>query len=348
MTWLKYGEWFKRTGLVLLSASVVLGASACNDDDKTQSTTTPPTTTQALVTDPVVQVTEADLPAIQAYIESCVNGPFREYVTFPDFFEVSQLPPVVFAGSNLLREATLALGSVSFPRSSYQQYLQRNFNPELTLPANANYQIAYDQAADSFNSYYEPDKRNFTPFSFWLDASLSQEGTDIYFDAYEISYEYVNADSGREERDNPIARMVCDEVTIGFSAPIARRDLHLIDHRPLAKTRYTLQASLDGGYNLISKTKLKRDNAYKASALEMFEDVRATRGMSVKLNKSRLNVRAWATQDSEIVGTLDEGTKLWYINPLPETGFVIGAPAARSAVFNYNLGFGFLSANFVG
>ncbi len=305
----------------------------------------PSSTTEAA---PLITLTAADIPEIEAYISSCVNGPFREYTEFPDFIAVQQLPLVIFSGSQLLLNAAEEVGTDHFSRSNYEQLLQENFNPDITLPLNADYVLAYDKESDSFRSDYEIDLRNFTPSSFWLDPELSQEGQDIYYDAYEFNYEYVNAESGREERENPIARMVVDEVTVGFSAPIVRKDLHLIDHRPLAKTRYTLRLNKSGGYYMVSKTKLSRDAAYKASAAKEFNDVKARTGSAFRLGGNRLNIRDWASDDAQIIGTLEEGTWIWFVDPLPTTGFYLGAPAALYDVFDYSLGFGFMHSQYVG
>lgn len=296
---------------------------------------------------PSIVLGEKDLPGIKSYIDSCVNGPFREYETFPDFISVQQLPAVIFSGSELLLKACASVGLDSFTRSHYEQYLKEHFHPDITLPSNADYIFGYDAEEDSFRTDYEISKRNYRPFSTWLEPELSQNGEDIYFDSYELNYEFVNAETGRDEKDNPLARMVIDGVTVGFSAPIARRDLHLIDHRPLAKTRYTLRMNFDGSYYMVSKTKLGRDEAYKKAASELFNSLEAVPVNANLRGGNKLDVRDWASDSANLLGTLQDGTFIWYVNVLPSTGYYLGAPAAKSAVFNYKLGFGFMKAGFL-
>lgn len=343
---------FGHLTLALSLALVMVLGAACGNGDQTKNTLKEASGTTAAVSTeapkPAVTISGKDLPRVEKYIASCVNGPFREYTDFPDFMSVKQLPPVIFSGSELLRKAAGSVGMEKFARANYELYLQQHFNPEITLPVNADYVFGYDKSSDSFVTHPKTEERNFTPSSFWLDPSLSQEGNAIFFDAYEVNYDYVNAKTGREERDNPIARMVVDDVTIGFSAPIVRRDLHLIDYRPLAKTRYTLGTNEQGGFYIVSKTKLPRDEAYKASAQKMFASIEARQGSAIRLGGSTLNVRDWATEESEIIGTLEEGTALWFVNPLPQSGFYLAAPAAYGPVFDYTLGFGFVSSHYVG
>lgn len=346
------GALFTRCSAIFLILVLLFSAVACNntDESKNGGNTTGPsgqTADPSGSSQPVVRVTDADIPELEAYISSVVNGAFREKATFPDFTNVNQLPPVALAGSDLLKKATTTVGLTRMSRSAYEQYLQANLNPAITLPANANYQLAYDQSSDTFANNYEMKTRNFRPFSIFLDPVVTQDGENVYFDAYELAYEFVNAGTGEEERSNPVARMVVDDVTVGFSAPIARNDLHLIDHRQLAKTRFTLRSSLDG-WNMISKTKLTRDESYKASALALFSDLRAVRGTAAGMPSGRLNVRNWASTDSSIVGTLDDGTVLWYVDCLPSTGYILGGPEAMPGVFNYDLGFGFIAKEYVG
>ncbi len=339
----------RKAGAIMLAMSLILAVSCNNDEtDETGGSRRPQVEEPDTTADEVrYQVSDSDLPVLEAYIEKLSNGPFREYSNFPDFTNVSQIPPVVLAGNHLLYDATRPVGLTRLSRNSYEQFLQSALNPGVTLPANANYQLAYDANSENFSNAYEMEERNFRPYSIWLDAEVSQEGNDIYFDAYELSYEFVNQSTGRDERNNPIARMVVDDVTIGFAAPIAHRDLHLIDHRPLAKTRYTIRRTGDG-WHLISKTKLRRNESYKTSATEQFAEVTAQLGTAINLSSGRLNVRDWASTNASILGTLHEGTTVWYVNCLPGTGFVLGAPAARGAVFNYQLGYGFMSAEFIG
>lgn len=339
--------------LLLLLSSLAFTACRSDEKDKTPEGTTQqaellPSDESAATTAALRKIDSSDLPEIESYIASCVNGPFREYTPFPDFISVQQLSPLILSGSELLLKATKSVGLESFPRSQYEVYLQENFHPDITLPAGADYRFGYDKDTDSFRNDYELAERNFRPFSIWLDPELSREGQDIYFDAYELNYEFVNAETGREERENPIARMVVDDVTVGFSAPIARQDLHLIDHRPLAKTRYTLRPSGKDGFQMISKTKLSRDAAYKASAMKLFADVEAMQGSLFRLGGDTLGVRDWASEDAQILGTLEEGTLIWYVNPLPTTGYVLGAPAASYEVFDYRLGFGFMAKQYIG
>lgn len=349
---------FRRTGIWLTALALTftgLGLSACRSDKDKDKNPAPASSTsvtapsvQASPTPAAVKLSQADVPKIQDYIASCVNGPFREYTSFPDFISVQQLPAVIFSGSEQLVKATREVGLVSFSRSNYEQYLQENFNPDITLPLSADYVIGYDKDTDSFRNDYELARRNFRPSSFWLDPELSQAGDNIYFDAYEISYEYVNPDTGREERENPIARMVVDDVTIGFSAPIVRHDLHLIDYRPLAKTRYTIRRNKSDGFYMVSKTKLARYAAYKASAMKIFGEVEARTGKAFRLGGGTMKVRDWASEDAHVLGTLEEGTWLWFVDCLPNSGFYLGAPGATYAVFNYNYGFGFLPAGNIG
>ncbi len=342
-----------RVKALLMAFALLFTVVSCDDTNNTTlggnvtgpsgQIVSPPSGSEA----PVLRVTDEDIPELEAYLLKVINGAFREKVAFPDFTQVNQLPAVALAGSDLLMEATTAVGLTRMSRTAYEQYLKENLNFGITLPTNANYMLAYDQNTDSFANNYEMRTRNFRPFSIFLDPVVTQEGENVYFDAYELAYEFVNAGTGEEERANPVARMVVDGVTVGFSAPIARNDLHLIDHRPLAKTRFTLQYTL-GTWNLISKTKLTRDESYKASAQELFSDVRAVRGVAAGMPSGRLNVRYWASAESSIVGTLDNATVIWYVDCLPGTGYILGGPEALPGVFNYDLGFGFMAKEYVG
>lgn len=287
----------------------------------------------------------ANIGEIETYLNSIVNGPFREIVNFPDFTSVTQIPAIVISNGNLLRTATDRSAQTTISRQDYELFLQQYFNPNITLPSSANYQRSYDAENDQFFIPESVTDRNFFPETWWTDGVVSQEANTVYYDAYEYSYEFVNS-GGFEETTNAISRIVVDDVTIGFSAPIVKRDLYLIDHTPLAKTRYEFYITEDNNLNLISKTKLERDEGYKASAIVNFEDVVAVNGQAGNLDGGTLRIFNLPSDEASLIGTLQESTYIWSVD-LGDENHALVAPAARTGVFDYNLGFGYANKAYI-
>lgn len=349
---------FKKRTTVLLSffLAITIGLTACNNGDNKESETPDPSqdvnvsnsgSTTSEVAEEVVVEDQEEIKRIERYIDMVVNGPFREYISFPNFTSVQEIPIEVYAGNGLLTDALQRTGLKTLPRSSYQAYLQERFHPDVTLSMPDNNILAYDRQSDSYNVTTKESARNFTPFSIWLEPVLKKAGNTYQYEAYELSYEFVNSDTGRNEKDNPLARMVVDGVTIGYSTPSQRQDLHLIDHRQLAKTRYTLSEN-EYGLNLVSKSNFGGDAVYKASALPLFQDQKASFGVVSNLEGGVLAVRNWASADASISGNLIEGNYVYYVNAFPDTPYYLAAPASQDPyVFNYKLGFGFMTAEYI-
>lgn len=323
--------------LLLVFAFVLSACNLSGDDEETTGSSTESTEKVENV-----NVDSEDLQKrIYAYIDTVVNGSFREVSTFPNFTSLGEIPAVDFADSDLLRNYLKELDVNSVSREDYEAYLQDNFNPKITLPKNANYQRNYNKEDDVFALNVEREERSFIPSSFWQGIEFSSSGDDIYFDAYEFNYEFVNKETGIDEVDNPIARIVVDETTIGFATPIIKRDLYLIDHSPLAKTRYTLRINDNDRLNLISKTSLDRDANFKHSAQMKYNHVEAKEGRVGKLSSNRLNIYARPSSNADTLGNVEENTYMWYIDLNPELDFYLTAPASTGTAFNYNYGFGF-------
>lgn len=348
--------------LIALSLVFLVGLSACKgngpDEEKTVLSESTPTvnteesapTRAPLSTEPgEEEVTDAaTINEITRYVRDTVNGPFRSYTAFPNFSAINEIPPIVFAGNRMLNRVTTNLGLEEISRTSYEAYLKENFNPEISLPLNANYELAYNKEKDSFSPAPEDTDRNFSPFSYFLDSVVTKTGDTYYFDTYEMQYEFVNAETGREETDNPIARMMIDGVTIGFSVPVGGQDLQLIDYRPLAKTRYTLEKNAYGKFNLLARQSLPSDQAYKEEAQKHFNAVQAQRGTISGVGSNTLAVRSWASMDAGIVGSLEQGNQVYFVNVFPDTAFYLAAPASDDpGIFNYAYGFGFMAKDYI-
>ncbi len=335
----------------LLALTVML--VACDDSDSTETrasldvnqTISSTSSTQAPTPE---HMSETERQEVETYIASVVNGPFRAYTQFPNFTSINQIPAVVYSGNGLLEDAIRRTGLTSIPRTGLQSYLQEELHPDVEIQALPESMLAYDKSTDSFTLPIEESSRNFRPFSIWLEPQAVRIGDEIQFEAYELSYEFVNSDTGREESNNPLARMVIDEVTIGFSTPAQRQDLHLIDHRPLAKTRYTLTINPYGSYNMLKKESVDGDSTYKLSAQEIFADIIAEYGKVQGLDGYNLSVRTWASSDASVVGNLIEGNFVYYLNPFPDTPYYLAAPASSDGgTFDYKLGFGFMTAEYI-
>ena len=324
------------TSVLAMSMSFALVACDMTESNGTDASSSSTATETVQV---YREVTNANLSEVEEYLDSIVNGSYRELRSFPMFTQLGELPAVAFADGNLLQEAGGNASLESISRTDYQLFLQQYFNSGITLPESVNYQRGFDRENDVFNLNRERTERNFFPETYWQDAMITQEGNTVYYDAYEFNYEFVNNDTGLDETGNPLARIVVDEVTIGFATPIVQREVRMLDYLPLAKTRYTLEVQRNGDLNLISKTRLDGDEAYKASAREAFANVRAVFGQANV--DGTLSIRTHPQEGATLLGTLEDTTNLWYIDPLPESDFYIVAPAARSAVFNYKIGFGF-------
>ena len=335
---------FTKIFTAVLSGLLLMGSiSSC------QKPETEKKETETSVKQQFEKVSNERLPEIEKYLDSIVNGNFREFKSFPYFNKVSEIPAIVFSSGNILQEASKKFNTPQVPRSEYEKFLQDYFGPAITLPSSANYVRGYNSNDDSFNAKLDLSTRNFYPSSFWKDASISQEDDKIYFDAYEFNYEFVNTDTGSSEHNNPIARILVDEVTIGFSSPIVKRDLYLIDHAPLAKTRYTLKLNADGNFNLISKTRLSADEAYKQSAMTIYQNAKAVLGSTKNLGGSSIAVVNAPERNSKMLATLLEGTSVWYIDVFPNKEYYLFAPASNSAaIFDYRIGFGYGFKEYIG